>query len=113
MNERAAAIKYFCTGFTNITKDQFFTAKRNLTGFELAKSAMQLGEKMQINPAYIALNYAWNKNFMPVGMVAIKAIEGEESAIATMQERLERQIDRDIMPDESYEYLVRLSDEKN
>lgn len=93
-------------------KDQFFTAKRNLTGFELAKSATQLGKSMQIDPAYIALNYAWNKNFMPVGNAAIKAIEGDGNALATMREQLDRQTNRGLLPHESYEYLIRLSDEK-
>lgn len=93
-------------------KDQFFTAKRNLTGMELAQAAQQLGKEMKIDPAYIALNYAWNKDFMPVGNIAIKAIEGDENAIKAMQAHIEKQIDIEALPDESYEYLIRLSNEK-
>ena len=47
---------------------------RNLNGDELAAAAMLHGEKKQIDPLHIVLNYAYSKNHWGVANAAIKKI---------------------------------------
>lgn len=47
---------------------------RNLTGDELATAAMLYGEKNQIDPLHIVLNYAYSKKHWGAAIIAIKLI---------------------------------------
>lgn len=86
-----------------------YTAKQFLTADNLASAAKKLGVSTNVNPAYIALNYAHKKAFMPVGIGALKLLEPEANALSILRAKMLENLDETILPEESIEFLRRVA----
>ena len=79
-----------------------------LTGGQLARAAKKFGKEHQIEPGHVALNYAHNQGFIPVGNAALKTIGGRFDAIAYINNALRNNIDGAEIPRDSRHVLDRL-----
>ena len=75
-------------------------ASSYLTGVELARTAQSLGEKMQMDPGVIILNYSWNQKFFPVAMTALKELSQQSDAASRYQARYDH-LDLEMLPEDS------------
>jgi hypothetical protein len=91
------------TGVANVR----FTADRWLTAAELAQTAVDVGKRMKVEPGVIALNYAWNKQHLPVAQAALKLIEGECDAVETVRARACKALSAHGISDADAEFLSR------
>lgn len=87
-----------------------YRSNRRLTAREVADEATRLGTLQRTDPGFIALNYSWHSGFFPVGMGALKHIEGENNAQSFLQKELLSHLAIDRVPQEIIEYITRATE---
>ena len=86
-----------------------YTALRSLTAVELADIARQVAALRGVDPGVVALNYAWNKGHWGAGKGALKLIEPDANAPATVCAAMLRGLDFHSMPSDSRGFLLRVT----
>lgn len=104
-NEKAAT--EFGVGIITGEHSPIYTSSHHLTAEQVAREATRLGNESRVDPGFIALNYAWQKGFLAVGMGALKHIEGDSSAQELLRQATLANLDRERLPEETLNYIVR------
>jgi len=89
--------------------DSEYTASSNLTGKQLAASAARAGEAQQVDPGVVALNYARVKGHWGAAMNALNLLEPEADALALVRVKMRERLDWERLPEESQEFLRRIT----
>lgn len=83
---------------------------RHLNGQELAVQALRYGEKYQIDPMHVALNYGYTQNHWAVANLAIKQLAADKpSDQAILRERLFSQLRSCDISEDDLATLARLT----
>ena len=90
-----------------------YAAQRRISATTLADAAMEEYHRCKVDPGVVALNYAWGQGFMPVGMAALRLIEPNARAIDTIREKMLIRLNWELLPEESGEFLRRVTDTDN
>ena len=87
-----------------------FTSPYLLKAQVLASEARRLGERLNIDPGVVVLNYAKVKEGVwPLANSALKHLEIGDSAIELIHRRMISGLDRDLLGDESYAWLLSIT----
>jgi hypothetical protein len=78
---------------------------------DLANWARKLGRELKIDPGHIALNYAhtMGADFFPVANAALARLEPEREALGIVRRKLAERLDWSNLPEDSSEFLMRVS----
>ncbi|MES0489572.1 MAG: hypothetical protein ABUK01_06260 [Leptospirales bacterium] len=98
----------FGTGIITGDPDMVYQSNSHLSSKQLAERAIKIAKEQLTDPGFIALNYAWHKNFIPVGMGALRIIETDPDAHGLIKKTFLQNIDTDRLPDESLSYIQRI-----
>lgn len=79
-------------------------AGRWLTAEALAKAAQAVGEETQVDPGFIALNYAWNQGFLQVGQSALNLLEPNADVSSLYRSRYSN-LNLDDLPEDSWRFF--------
>ena len=109
--EEAEANEFAIELLTGHAKSHFHTSGSSPNAHQLADTAMQTGKQMRIDPGHIVLNYAhtMGQNFWQVAMAALILLEPKRDALKTVQRKMARHLDWSSLPEDSSEFLMRLS----
>jgi hypothetical protein len=77
----------------------------------LADDASQIGRQKMIDPGHIVLNYAYSMgtDFFAVGNAALTLLEPNADAVKTIRAKLAERLDWSRLPDETCEFLMRVT----
>ena len=90
------------------------TTGRWFSAEQLAHEAMRYGAEHHIDPGHIALNYGNANGQMPAARAALKIIEPDSvRAQDIIFRRLVENIDPDRLPEDSYDFLMRMCGSAN
>jgi len=89
--------------------DLNYSSPRRLNAVDLADAAIRRGRESGSDPGVIALNYAYNQDFIPVGMKALGLLEPEADAVSLINEKMLQHLDRDMIPQDSFEWLLHVT----
>jgi len=70
----------FATELLSGDPDLSFSPSPRLTGQELARAAESIGEKLKIDPGFIALSYSRSRSFYAVAQVALRSLQSDADA---------------------------------
>lgn len=96
---------------TGDAQKRYATAGRWPNANELAKNAHEIGQRTQVDPGHIVLNYAnsMGKTFFPVARAALRHIEPHADAIRLIRDRMAENMDWSQLPEDSCEFLMRVT----
>ncbi len=83
---------------------------------ELALRAQEIGKRNSIDPGHIVLNYAYTMGggaFFAVANGALKLLYPQADAIATVREKLAANLDWERLPEDSSDFLMRMTDQES
>ena len=108
-DERTADM--FAIELLNGRQNATYTASKNrINGAELATAALNSGTAQQIDPGHIALNFAHNSGKWDVGMTALKILQkGSRPASDFINEIMWKNIDLDVLPTDTVDFLARMT----
>jgi Zn-dependent peptidase ImmA (M78 family) len=89
--------------------DKRYLARIAPNAERLAAQARSIGKRDGVDPGVIALNFAWNKGYWPLGNAALKLLELKPDAIGTIRRMMLERLDLDRLPDESRDFLLRVT----
>jgi len=88
----------------------YVVSEEKVNGPTLAKAAFDHGKARQVDPAHIVLNFAHNSGQWAVGVAAAKLLQGNNGpASGVVNEAMWREIDADAFPDDTLEFLRRVT----
>jgi Zn-dependent peptidase ImmA (M78 family) len=85
--------------------ETIFESEKYLTGEELAEESIRLGNKLNIAPGVIALNYAYNADLFAVGMKALGILEPDDNASRVVNKMLVENLDVEKIPEDGLDFL--------
>lgn len=83
-----------------------------LSSDELATQSIHYGREHKIDPGHIALNYGYAINQINTSNAALKIIEPNSNAPAMIVRKMIEFLDEDLLPEDSYLYLLNMCTEK-
>lgn len=83
---------------------------RQISGERLAEAARQFGAEHGIDPGVVVLNYAWTMKNFACANKALEFLEPEIDAVGLFHKKMLDYLDRDAIPDESFEWLLRITE---
>ena len=77
----------------------------------LARQAEQIGRENRVDPGHVVLNYAksMGKQFWPVAMAALAELDAQADGPALIRERVAALLDWSQLPEDSAEYITRMT----
>lgn len=90
-----------------------YDSSTNLTAARLLSVARKYGEANQIDPGVIVLNYGRTKGHWGPAMTALKSIEPNADAPATVRAKMCQQLDWERLPEETQAFLMRITGANN
>jgi hypothetical protein len=77
----------------------------------LARAAIEVGIHEQIDPGHIVLNCAYQMggDFFALANAALAQLEPHADAVAIMQSRIIAHLDKTKLPEDIYEFILRLT----
>jgi hypothetical protein len=108
-DERAADM--FAIELLNSRTNATYTTSDDRLNFrELAESAFQFGKANHIDPGHIVLNFANHTGKWDVGAAAANLLQGDNpSAPEVINEAMWREIDTELLPEDTIEFLGRVT----
>jgi hypothetical protein len=97
------------TGIPNIT----FSSPYLLKADELARAAVQSGEKLNVEPGVIVLNYGKTKGTWSLANAALALVGESESALDTIHRKMLAQLDVENIGEENYDWILSLTGASN
>jgi len=79
-----------------------------LTADDLAIQSIHFGKHGLIDPGHVALNYGKSMKQIPTARAALKTIEPDSNAPSFLTRKLVENIADDVLPEESYLYLLKM-----
>lgn len=109
--EEGAANRFAIELLTGDPEARFQTAGRWPNAQALAERALELGRELKVDPGHLVLNYAHSMggHFFPVANAALARLEPEREALGIVREKLAEHLDWSRLPEESSEFLMRVS----
>lgn len=94
---------------------RFPTTARWPNAQTLAKRARELGHQFKIDPGHIVLSYAHTMggNFFQVANAALALLEPKREALGIVRRKLAEHLDWSSLPEDSSEFLMRVSQAEN
>jgi hypothetical protein len=90
---------------------RFITTGRWPNAQNLARGALEIGKRQQIDPGHIVLNYAHSmgKAFFPVAKASSKLLEPRGDAVFQVRTKMAENLDWNLLPEDSSEFLMRVT----
>ena len=81
---------------------------------KLAELAKEFGRRNHVDPGHVVLNYAhtMGDNFFAVARGALKVLYPEADAMETVRTKLAENLDWEMLPEDSSEFLMRITRQK-
>jgi hypothetical protein len=110
-SEERDANAFAITLLTGRPDKKYVASDRWLNAHELAEASKKTGRQQMVDPGHVALNYAHSmgKEFFPVGRAALNLLEPNANAIAVVRERMAECMDWSRLPEDSSEFLSRVT----
>lgn len=91
---------------------RFFSTGRWPNAQKLADMARTYGQRHQVDPGHVALNYSSNRgpDFLPLGNAALKLISPRGDAPKLLHEKMAAAMDWSGIPEDSAEFLMKVTD---
>ena len=109
--EEQAANEFAVALLTGAPEKRYVAADRWPNAAKLAAFAKEIGHRELVDPGHIALNYAHSmgKEFFPVGNAALNILEPNANAVGVVRERMAERLDWSRLPEDSSEFLLRMT----
>ena len=114
-DEETAADKFAIELLTGDRNTALGTSNQWPNAKNLAQLAIQFGTRNQVDPGHVILNYAhtMGNSFFAVARSALNLITPDANAVEMIRVRLASQLDWSQLPEDSSEFLMRITGQEN
>lgn len=89
-------------------EEMSYTSDLRLTGKMLAEAAKKTGLRDHVDPGVVALNYAFQEKFIPIGQAALNHLYPQSAAPDVVRKTMRQRLDWEELSEETANYLRRV-----